>query len=326
MFRLFIALNLLLFNLLACEGGYDSCVAKLRDSKTLQNNSLYIPVKHNRLLVYSLEKPKGKILKHDPFLSLYLLEDKKKFKYPFDVNMRLQLGSAVVNSRVAKEGRVLKNQIGLNSLASYTSKLTTPALITSSCCSLEGIATVRGVIQKEYIKRFLSTQSAEYSDLGIRVQNDKGLVVVSASNPYLLNNPFKKGDSILIYDGKKIKAASVFMRRVLFSKVGSKHTVRIRRQGKILNFRVVTSKRYGGGDISDTFLEQKGIYFDKSLRIIKLSKHFLDYGLLVGDKLIQVNGTSVKTEDELLRYIEDFKDFSRLLFSRRNFQFFVNIK
>ncbi|MDQ7067584.1 MAG: PDZ domain-containing protein [Sulfurimonas sp.] len=326
MLRLFILTNFLLLNLYACEGGYFSCVKKAKDSNTFQNHSLYIPVKNSKLLVYSKHKPKAKILKYDPFLSLYLIEDKKSFKYPFSINMRLQLGSALVTHKTAQEGRVLKNQIGLNSLAVYTAKSKIPALITSSCCSLEGIATTRGIIQKEYLQRFLSSAPATYADIGVRVKNEKGFVVVTASNPYLKNNPLKKGDCIVEFDGKKISAASVFMRRVLFSKIGSDHTIKVKRSGKFISFKVVSSQRYGGGDISDTFLEHKGIYFDETLHIVGLSQHFLDYGLRLGDQLLQVNGISVTNEEELLRYIENFKDFSSLLFSRRNFQFFVNIK
>jgi len=323
---LFILTSLLLLNLYACQGGYFSCIAKIKDSKTIQNKALYIPVKNNKLLVYSKYKPKAKILKHDPFLSLYLIEDKKKFKYPFSVNMRQQLGSAIVNDKVSKEGKILKNQIGLNSLGVYSTRFSTAALITSSCCSLEGIYTPRGVIQKEYIQRFLSKEPATYSDIGIRVKNEAGFVIVSTSNPYLKNNPLKKDDCILEFDGKKVKAASIFMRRVLFSKIGSKHTVKVKRGSKYMTFKVVSSLRYGGGMISDTFLEHKGIYFDETLHIVGLNQEFIDYGLLLGDQLLQVNGVKVKNQNELLSYIENFKDFSSLLFSRRNFQFFVDIK
>ena len=326
MIRLFVVLNLLLLNLFACKGGYSSCIKKINDSKTIQNQTLSIPVKNSKRLIYSREKPNAKILKYDPFLSLYLVEDRTKFAYDFDINMRLQLGYAIVDTKKSVEGKILKNQVGLNQLATFSDKSSTPALLTSSCCSLEGIVTKRGIIQKEYIKRFLSSASAEYSDIGIRVVNNKGSVVVSASNPYLENNPFKKGDYIVSLDGKKVKAASVFMRTILFSKVGSKHTLKIKRGSKIITCKVKTKKRYGGGDISDTFLEFKGIYFDDKLNIVKLSQKFKDYGLLVGDRLIQVNGTFVKTPNELLRYIEDFKIFSSLLFERKNFQFFVNIK
>ena len=59
---------------------------------------------------------------------------------------------------------------------------------------------------------------------------------------------------------------------------------------------------------------------------MRVSTAFKKYGLLIGDQLLQVNGVAVKTQEELLHYIEDFKDFSSLLFERRKFQFFVNIK
>ena len=297
----------------------------MKDSSVIGTNYISIPVKGNRLLVYSHCNPDAKVLKYDPFLSLYLIEDRKKFAYPFDVNMRLQLGSAMVSDKAAREGKILKNQVGLNKLATYSEKLIKPSLLTSSCCALEGIVTPNGIIQKEYIKRFLSKAPATYADIGIRVKNDAGFVIVSASNPYLKDNPFKKGDCIVSFDGKKVKAASVFMKNVLFSKLGSKHKVKIKRDGKFIDVGVTSTLRYGGGDLSDTFLEQKGIYFDDSLHIIKLSKEYEKYGMLLGDQLLQVNGTRVKNQEELLHYIENFKLFSSLLFERRKFQFFVNI-
>ncbi len=326
MFRLFIALNLLLLNIYACQGGYDSCIKKINDSKTIQNNSLLIPIENSELLIYSRTTPNAKILKYDPFLSLYLIEDTNKFPYPFDINMRQQLGSAMVNRADAKEGKILKNQVGLNSFATFSQKTKTPALITSSCCSLESIVTPEGIIQKEYLKRFISSNKAEYSDIGIRVKNEGAHVIVSASDPYMNNNPFKKGDRIIAFNGVKIRAASLLMRNILFSKVGSKHKVKVKRDGKFFDFVVQASIRFGGGYLSDTFLEQKGVYFDKQLHVTKLSQKFLDYGLVRGDRLLQVNGIEVKTQNELRKHIENFKDFSALLFERRNFQFFVNIK
>ncbi len=326
MFRLFLLTQLFLVSIYACQGGYVSCVAKIKDSKTIQNNSLSIPVKGHKRLVYSKQRPNAKILKYDPFLSLYLIKDKSTFAYPFRVNMKLQLGSALVTNKYAKEGKILKNQIGLNSLALYSVKSKKPALITSSCCSLEGIVTPRGVIQKEYIKRFLSSAPATYGDIGVRVKDEKGLVIVNSSNPYIKDNPFHKEDYIVAFDGKRVRSASIFMRKVLFSKIGSLHSVKVKRDGKFLTFDIITHKRYGGGVLSDTFLEQKGIYFDENLHIIKLPKMLKNYGLLVGDRLLQVNAITVKNQEELLRYIENFKDFSLLLFERKNFQFFVKIK
>lgn len=326
MFRLFALFTLLFFNLFACQGAYRSCTQKINDANVIQNSSLSIPIKNNKRLIYSLTPPNAKILKQDPFLSLYLIEDTTPFAYDFDINLNLKIGSAIVDKKNSIQGKILTNQVGLNSLATYSKKYRAPALLLNSCCSLEGIVTPKGIIQKEYIQRFISSSPAEYSDIGIRVKNDKHLVIVSASNPYMKNNPFKKGDCIVAFDGKKVKAASLFMREVLFSKVGSKHTIKIKRGSKFMTFDVITQKRVGGGELSDTFLEFKGIYFDKNLTIVKLSHYFKKYGLHLGDKLIQVNGTLVKTQEELLNYTQNFQDFSSLLFERDKFQFFVNIK
>ncbi len=324
--RLFLLLSFLFLNLHACKNGYFSCVAKVKDSGTIQGDSLSIPIANNKRLVYSKKTPNAKIYKHDPFLNLYIVEDKKHFKYPFDINMRLQLGTATVNNKSFKEGKVIKEQVGLNTLGIYSTKLKAPALITSSCCALEGILTPNGFIDKYYLNHFITKKSADYGDIGIRVKDQKGCIKIIASNPYLKYNPLKRGDCVITFDGKKISSAAQLMRKILFSKVGSKHTIKIKREKKVLSFKVESYKRTGGGEVSDTFLEFRGIFFNKKLHIVGLNQYFKDYGMQLGDKLIQVNGVRVKNQDELREYVENFKDFSRLLFERKNFQFFVNIK
>lgn len=326
MFRLFLALSLLFLNLYACKGGYVSCLQKVKDAKVIHQQALYIPVKNSLYLIYAKNTPNMSIIKYDPFLSLYLVKDEKPFAYPYDINMRLQLGTAILNAKNAKEGRFLQAQIGLNSFAKYNQTVALPALISSSCCSVEGIATSKGVIQKEYIKHFLSTKKAVYGDIGIRVHNVNNLVIVNASNPFMQTNPFKVKDCIVEYDNKKVHNGTSLMRKILFSSIGSKHKVKIKRGTKYLTFHVQSRRRYGGGFLSDTFLEQKGIYFDESLHVKRLNKKFQNYGLNIGDRLIQVNGVRVTNQNELRRYIENFKDYSSLLFERKMFQFFVNIK
>ena len=155
MLRLFVALNLLLLNLYACKGGYDSCKNKVNDSNSLSNHILQIPVKKNQRIIFSKTTPNETILKYDPYLSLYLVEDKKGFKYPFKTNHRLILGTAVINKKEAVEGKVLQHQIGLSSFATFSECITVPSLLLTSCCSLEGIATPEGIIEKDYIDRFM---------------------------------------------------------------------------------------------------------------------------------------------------------------------------
>ncbi|OIP53392.1 MAG: Pdz/Dhr/GlgF [Helicobacteraceae bacterium CG2_30_36_10] len=326
MLKLFLALSFVLFNLQAsCEGGYDSCKQKIIDSNSIVNQTLQIPVNNNKRVIFSLKTPHAKILKHDPFLSLYLVEEKSGFKYPFRINNHLSLGQASVDKTTAIEGKIVKNQIGLNSFATFSEPLHSPALLTNSCCGLEGIVTPRGIIEKEYIQRFLTTKDTEYADIGIRVQDEKNLVVVAAVDPFMKNNPFKKDDCILFLDGKKIYNSASLMREILFAKVGSAHIVKIKRGSEILDIKITSKKLYSGGYKSDTFLEQFGWLFDKDLNIIKIDNRVNNYALKLGDKLMQVNGKSIKNKQDIIDNISDFEDYASLLFEREHFQFFVQI-
>jgi len=326
LFRLLFLIISLLTNLYACKGGYNSCISKVKDSYTIQNNSIAIPLKNQRRLLYRTSKPSGEVLKSDPFLGLYLIKDKTPFAYPFDFNMRLQLGTAMVTDYCSREGKFVEDQIGLNKLARYSEALLYPSILTSSCCSLEGIVTSRGIIQKEYLYRFLHSKTSLYGDIGIRIKDDHKAVIVDQIDPFMKNNPFLRYDQIIRFDKKKVKNAANLMQQILFSPLGSKHSVELIRLKKKVSFFVQIRKRYGGGLLSDTFLESKGLYFDRRLKLIKITATFKNYGLKLGDKLIQVNGTLVKNQKELREYLQKSKDYSSLLFERDGFQFFVNIK
>ena len=325
MLRLFVALNLLLLNLYACKGGYDSCKNKINDSNSISSSVLQLPIKNNQRILFSRTTPDGTILKHDPFLSLYLVEDKKGFKHPFKTNHRLTLGTAVVNKKEAVEGKILKHQIGLNSFATFSECITVPSLLLTSCCSLEGIATPKGIIEKEYIDRFIKIKKVSYSDIGIRVVDEKKLVIISAINPFMKGNSFRVDDYVLEFDGKKVKNASALMRDILFSKIGSTHKIKVKRDGKVLILTAQSQKRYGGGYLSDTFLEFVGISFDKNLKVVKIEEKAKKYSLKLGDKLLQINRKDIITEAEILETISKSKESTNLLFVRDDFQFFVKI-
>jgi len=328
-FRLFLALNLLLLTLQACKDGYDSCKQKLIDSNAIINETLQLPVENNKKIIFAKNIPKNilnyKILKHDPFLSLYLVEDIKGFKYPFIINMNQALGCAAINKTAATELKITKRQVGLNNFALFSEELQTPMVLTNSCCALEGLVTENGIIEKEYLQRFINSNENTYADFGMRIQELNSLVIVKSIDPFMKNNPFKKGDCIISLDGKKVKSSSAFMRDVLFSKVGLSHKIEVKRGGKILKLDVKTQKRDGGGYISDTFLEHKGFYFSKDLKIIKIDKPQKDYGLKLGDKLLQVNGVIIENQQDVMENISNFKEFASLLFERDNFQFFIRV-
>lgn len=326
MLRVFIALNFFFLNLYACEGGYTSCINKVKHSSSIQNKTLSIPISKYKRLVFSHTKPKEKILKYDPYLSLYLIKSKKSFKYPFKINMRYPSGIAVVTNKQAKEVRIKKRQVGLNEFASIQTSLKSPALLTNSCCSLEGIFTQRGVIEKAYIKRFLDKRDIRYSDIGIRVKKTSKGIEVTSYDPFMKKNPFKKADVILGMDGKKIKTSARLMQKILFAKVGSTHNVKIKRNGKIKHIKVRSQERLSGGYKVETYLENYGLTFDKNLYVTKIDKSKKDYGLVLGDQLLKVNKHYVKKQEDVMKYLSDFKYHPKLLFQRDgNFQFFVDM-
>ncbi len=326
MLRVFIALNLLLLNIYACKDGYNSCISKLKHSKTFQNKTLQIPISGNKKLIFSQTKPKAVILKHDPFLCLYIIEDKKGFKHPFKINMQYPSGLASVTDKKAIELKIKKRQIGLNQFAISNYPLQELAVLTNSCCSLEGIVTPQGIIEKVYIKRFINKKDIRYGDIGIRIKDTYKGILVSSYNPFIKQNPFKKGDYILSFDGKKVKYSATLMRRILFAKIGFIYNVTVRRENKILNIKVKSQERLSGGYKAETYLESYGLSFDKNLKIIAIDRSKKNYGLAIGDKLIQVNKYLVTKQEQVRRNIPNFKYYPKLLFERNdNFQFFVNL-
>lgn len=301
MLRVLLLLNLFFLNLYACQGGYDSCKRKIIDSYTIVGQNLEIPISQNKRLIFTknLKASNKNIIKKDLFLSLYLVKNKKYFRYPFRFNKHQFLGVASVNKTKAIEGIVKKRQIGLNSFAKFNNKISSPSLLITSCCSLEGIVTPRGIIEKDYIRHFLYSKNKFYGDIGIRISKIGRKIIVSENDPFMLENQFKKGDLILKFDGKKIYRISSLMKKILFSKIGKKYRVQVKRNGKILNLNIVVKRRYGGGFLSDTFLEQKGIFFDKNLFITKIEVRGDHYGLKVGDHLLKANDVVVKNQKNL---------------------------
>jgi hypothetical protein len=324
-FRLFLALNLLFLNLYACKGDSELCKLKTVDSKSIVNQTLQIPLPNNQKLIFSTTAPDAKIIKHDPYLSLYLVEETNNFKYPFRINMNPASALFGVDNKKIVKGKILKREVGLESFATFSEPLSVPGLLLNSCCALEGIVTPLGIIEKEYIDRFLKIKKVSYGDFGIRIKDLNSTVVVSSSNPFKKDNLFKKNDIILEIDGKKAKDSAMLMREILFSNIGSEHSLKIKRENKIVVLKAITQNRLGGGYLSNTFLEFLGVSFDKNLVIVKIDKDANKYGLKFGDKLLQVNTKDIKNEEEIYDVLDNPKESINLLFQRDNFQFFVKV-
>lgn len=310
----------------ACPKDFQSSYQKVVDSKALSNRQIFIPLGHKNYLYYSGHKPQNvQILKYDPFLSLYLLNSKKSFPYPFKINMHYNAPLALINKSGTYKGNITQHQRGLNSFATFSKSFNTLSILTNSCGFLEGIATPNGIIEKAYLQHFIETPKVKYGDIGIRVKDAKSKVIVSSYNPFKKTGSFAIGDMILELDGKKVKSASSFMQKILLSKIGMTYRVKVKHENSILTIDVKSFQRSGGGVISDTFLEAKGLYFDEKLHVVQVKKKAKEFDVKVGDRLLQVNGFKVKNQQEVREYISHYEESALLLFERHGFQFFVKI-
>lgn len=318
--KLLLALSLLFLNLYACKGGTQSCKQKVFDSCAITEQRVQIPIQNNQLLIFSRTPPKEKILKHDPFLSLYIIQDTRKFKYPFKINNKLSLGLIGVDNHKAIKGKIVKKQLGLENFAVFSQPLSSPSVLLNSCCDLEGIVTERGIIEKEYIERFIKIKNVSYGDFGIRVKDEKSSVVVKESNPFVKLNQLKVGDIILELDSKRVKDSASFMRDMLFGLVGSTHSIKVKRENKILTLKAITQKR-----VDNVYLEFLGLSFDKNLLIIKIEKKAEHFELKLGDRLLQANTKYIKDAQDIFDETYNLKNPLNLLFEREHFQFFVKV-
>jgi len=287
----------------ACNTTFQSCYKKTVALGVVHNDSLYIPLENNKILIYS-DTPVKHALKSDPFLHLYLKKAPKKIHHPFKINRYLSDKKLVSihNKNKIVCGHIKQQQAGLERLAVFSKKIFHPSIILNGCCELVGIGTSRGIIQKPYIKHFLR-RGGVYGDLGIRLKRCKEGLIVESVDPFL-QTPFKIGDRIVALNGKRVKTKKDFQQKVLFASVGSICVVNVFRYKKQHTLKAKVYKRLGGGYLSDTFLERLGVYVDAKLQVVRSS--FAK--IYKGDKLKVIDRHRVWTQKDVRKWLSNVKN------------------
>jgi len=308
------------------------CAKKFRESSFKVANTTAFAVTKNRALLYSDKPIKLKYIKHDPFLGLYLVNTPKKMKYTFNIVPHTPIALRSISNEREVNGRIIKRQIGLNSLAKFSSKGQLSSLITSSCCQLNGIMTSYGrLIERDYIDRFLSINRIDYADVGIRIKQGESRPIVEAADPFFPNNPFQEGDEIISMNAKSLNSASELMKKILFSGSLKKHKFEVIRSAKHLTLEVKSQKRKGGGLLNDSFLEPMGVSLDANLNVVRVEKNSTidKLGIKVGDKLLKIGVNKISSPTKVrsaLSLEQSMKNKKiSILFERNSFQFFVQI-
>ncbi len=292
-----------------------------------------IAVSKHYAVAYLEKKPKHSFVKYDPFLSLYLFYSKKAL-HPIRLKNtdKLTLGEwlASMDDNSMYTGNFAQRGVGLNIFFEQNSKTPPNSMISCLCCDIYGIGVGHGkFISSNFIKRFLNAKSVYYGDIGVRFAKRGKDVIVSSVNPMFKNQKLKVGDIVKKIDGKRVKKVEDIEDYILFQKIGKTVKLKFSRNNKTITVKIKIQKRYGGGELSDSFLEAKGMFFDKNLVIkgIKKDSFAQKSGLLIGDKLLQIDRKSVTSEDDARRIFSKIKKKDiDLLFDRDDFQFFVKVK
>jgi len=305
---------------------FRSCQLKYEVSSVQVSATQGFAVDKNFYIIYSKDKPSYKIIKRDPFLGLNLVQSPTPFKHLFKFYKHQPKKLASVSPFKVIEGKIIKEQIGLNELAKFSKITPVNSLITGSCCGIIGLVTPEGVIEKEYIRHFLESEKVEYSDMGIRLANIKGIRVVEV-NPFFQDSPFELNDVILYMDKKKASSAGQVSRDILFSKPGSLHHFIILRGEKKIKLQINGVDRNSGGKIPESFFGLFGLQLDEQLFV---KKDAPKYEIKKGDKLLSVMKKEVKNLEDIRKVLSLEKDSEEelvyLLFQREGFDFFIHFK
>jgi hypothetical protein len=305
-------------SLFSCDADFQLCKQKFIDVHALDGNELRIPVTKTTDLLYAPVAPSNGILKANPLMGLYLVKREEPFEHPYIITPSQPQRVAAVDNFMALPGRMVRNQSGLNHFAQFDQPLSAPCVLNDPCCTLEGIVTHYGIIDKSYLRHFIATDPFVYGDIGIRLMEREGKVYVKNIDPFMNELPFRQGDRLVAFDGKRVSDMKSLEKKILFSNQGETYTAEVKRDGKLLKVTGRVYKRYGGGFVSDTYLERYGIFFDRDLAIAEANGD-----LRSGDRLIRVNSRVVASADDVRQYMAAGDGSAVLLFERDGFQFFV---
>ena len=197
------------------------------------------------------------------------------------------------------------------------------------CCHLAGVIDLDG---KWYgvtsIKKLLH-KNTKHSDIGVRFSLKGKQVVVERVNPFLKRH-LLPGDRVKKIEKIKYPTLKQVRDTIDSCKVGREIFMQIVRGKKTFKYKIACFKRVGGGKISDTFLENLGVWFNKNLVISNIDKRGSGYkiGLRKGDRLLKIDKKLVSTQMDVQRVMSSYavkKSMPKtMLWERKCFQFFLS--
>lgn len=307
----------------ACQNFYKQATTSIDSTRVF--SIIYNGKPH--LLAYSKTPLKSsKIIKKDRFLGLYLFSGSTPLSYkikPLD-SYAHTLPLAGVSQSEAINGSITNFEKGIFDLGRFSKPLPKDSVISNICFQIYGFyAYGNYFVPKILIDRFLSNKGGIYGDIGVRIievaKDSQNLVQKNPANPtsapksspakksivveqidiFFPNNPFLPNDIITSINGEKITSSVDFEWRVANLSPNSSAKIGIIRAGQPRTLEVKVGNRYGGGLISDTFLERFGVWLDENL-VIRAMQNPLPFNLSLlseGDQLLWIDKVPIKRGD-----------------------------
>jgi len=253
------------------------------------------------------------VIKSNPLLGLYLIEVNLSNNIKFEPMLFRKIRSPLrfaIDDENYMPGKIKKQQIGLN-FAEFSEVIEDNLMIISGCCVTAGLS-IGGdkYIEADYLKHFIESDDKYLSDIGARFKEVNGKIIVDEVNPFFIDNPFLEGDEILYFNEEPVLNLADFMKQILFLAKNTKVNVEVLRNNELFEFQIKTAILRGGGFLSDTFLENIGVWFDKNLNVtnIHAGSAFAKKELKNHYHLVSINGKTFQNEKEIRQYFSKIKN------------------
>ncbi|MCF6202018.1 MAG: PDZ domain-containing protein [Hydrogenimonas sp.] len=308
---------------IALYGVDNGCFKFFPGSFKIVNGHTSFAVAKDRFVSFKCP-PDKKVVAEDRLKGLCLFEDRaEKPLYLSDIEPPLY---------ICPDKKVLKNPFKSYPYSIYAGELKMrpdhEGAIFSGCCRLAAIFDGSGRwFGAKSIRKLLKNETI-HGDIGARFVKQGDNVAVESVDPFLKVG-LMEGDIVFSVGSKKEPALRDVEVAIDSCKEGSSLKFVVNRGGSAANVDVKCFRRMGGGAISDTFLERFGMEFDHSLKIVRIEEGSILYkrGLRAGDRLLAIDGKSVKSEadvrDVLSRYATQKSTPQNMLWERGEFQFFL---
>lgn len=274
--------------------------------------------------------PPGRlVLKEDPFTGLCLFEAPSG--RPFILSSEYYASSYTRSSKGTQFIELVVPQSGLVP-AELSVKSKKFDAIFGGCCQLVALTDGCGrAYTAGFLEKWLQRGQPAYGDFGVRWGMDENAGHVETVDPFVHQCPLMKGDHVVSLDGRRIGGQEMLRDLEIFCEVGRLYNFGIMRDRQSVDVQVKCNQRFGGGNVSDTFLERFGVRFDPNLKVRKLEEHSVmqNLGIMKGDLLEMINGRSVHSWRQIRKCLaQEVRPGAMLsmLWNRRGLQFFMRLK